>query len=256
MAAAELAAACLRRRFCTNLRVSIKEDGGPVTLADREADQIIRSSLAGRRLGFPIISEEGAYEDLSATRDCVWVVDPLDGTSEFIADSPDFAVHIGLCVEGIPRLGVVAEPMAHRTYYGIVGEGAFCVSTAGRRPCEVSGSTRVMRAATSRRHPSARAAKILSRLGDPDVLAVGSSGLKAALVAQGKADLYVAATDRLGTWDAVAPEALVVAAGGVVSDLHGERLDYGASHRRMARGVVISNRQARPQIDAVLRPLD
>lgn len=214
--------------YATDFAVCGKLDQSPVTEADQRAEAMIVSSLRALRPELPIVAEEAvAAGHLPAAAPRFWLVDPLDGTKEFISRNGEFTVNVALIDDGQPVLGVVHAPALDRLYGGAVGVGAF-VEHAGQR-----------RAIRVRRPPLAGLTVVASRShGDAEVLdaflagrtvretrSIGSS-LKLCLVAEGVADLY----PRLGRtmeWDIAAGHAVLAAAGGQVRTLDGAPLHYG-----------------------------
>jgi 3'(2'), 5'-bisphosphate nucleotidase len=229
-------------------------EGGPVTEADLRANEWIERGL---REAFPsdgVVTEESAASDENAER--CWYVDPLDGTKEFIRGNGQYAVHIGLAVEGRARLGVVYRPVGDRLYAGVVG-GTCVLETAGtRREVRVGAadpSALVLAASLS--HPVRKLGVFADEIGVKDVIRSGSVGLKCAMVAEGEADLYVHASARSYRWDACAPEAVVRAAGGVFVDLAGEPYRYGEGELQNLRGILVCSEDLLPHLLPAARRL-
>ena len=213
--------------------VEFKDDKSPLTEADRASHDLIVSGLKKHFPEMPVLSEEGRdipYEQRKGwTR--FWLVDPLDGTKEFIKRNGEFTVNIALIEGGTPVMGVVYVPAQDRTYLGIEGQGAFRQKGDGpREPIRVrspepsAGLTVVM----SRSHPSPELDEYLKNIPVAEALSVGSS-LKLCAVAEGKADLY----PRLGPtmeWDTAAGQAVVHAAGGKVLRMDGTPLEYNKAN--------------------------
>jgi len=209
--------------------VTQKADESPLTCADRAAHTVITEMLSEQFPDIPVLSEEGAAVpfEIRAQWQRFWLVDPLDGTKEFIKRNGEFTVNIALIEDGAPVMGVVYVPAQRTMYWGASGSGAFmrqgdapALPIRVRRPPEGSGLTVVM----SRSHPSAELETFLKQFQVAEALPVGSS-LKLCVVAEGKADLY----PRLGPtmeWDTAAGQAIVEAAGGVVCTLDGNPLSY------------------------------
>jgi len=208
--------------------VQQKEDASPLTQADLASHRIIRDALQTLTPGVPLLSEESATLDYSrrAQWNEYWLVDPLDGTKEFIKRNGEFTVNIALVRDHEPVMGVVHVPAGGVTYWGIAGAGAMRAGPNGRakpinvrRPC---GNPVVV--VGSRSHANPRLEKHLTALGTYELVSMGSS-LKFCLVAEGKADFY----PRLGPtseWDTAAAHAVVSAAGGTVITLEGQPLRY------------------------------
>jgi 3'(2'), 5'-bisphosphate nucleotidase len=211
-----------------DIEVVRKEDSSPLTEADLASHRVIRDALADLTPDIPLLSEESADVDFAVRSQWreYWLVDPLDGTKEFVNRNGEFTVNIALIRNFEPALGVVHVPVSGDTYSGIVGAGATRRPAAGdpepiqvQRPCASP-----VRVVGSRSHPNPRLAGFLRQLGDYRLLSMGSS-LKFCLVADGRADFY----PRLGPtseWDTAAAHAVVLAAGGRVVTLDGRALDY------------------------------
>jgi 3'(2'), 5'-bisphosphate nucleotidase len=207
--------------------VQHKLDESPLTLADLESQRVIAEGLSRLTPDIPILSEESAQEPWAVRRTWreLWVVDPLDGTREFIKRNGEFTINIALVIESEPVLGVVAAPAQGLLYWGAAGVGAFSQHKgAAAASITVSLPASPLRVIGSRSHESPQTAAYLAGLGPHTMTGVGSS-LKFCQVAEGKADLY----PRLGPtseWDTAAGQALLEAAGGHVTRLDGHRLRY------------------------------
>ena len=217
----------IMRIYDAGFTVERKEDDSPLTQADLESQRIILEGLARLTPDIPVLSEESAevpWEERRGWRE-LWVVDPLDGTREFVKRNGEFTVNIALIVEHEPVLGLVAAPAHGLLYIGAAGLGAFSDHQgAGLARIKVSPPADPLRVVGSRSHASAETAAYLARL-RPHVLTGIGSSLKFCLVAEGKADLY----PRFGPtseWDTAAGQALLEAAGGRVTRLDGHRLRY------------------------------
>ena len=226
-AIAEDAGRAIMTIYARDFSVEEKADKSPLTEADQAAHDLIGERLAPLLGGVPILSEEDVDAFPGPDADGrYWLVDPLDGTKEFIKKNGEFTVNIALIEQGRPVLGVVHAPDLARTYIGRPGEGAWRVDAHGKRPITVAeehdGPWRVV---GSRSHASPRMAEWLDQLGDHEMVPMGSS-LKLCLVAEGTADVY----PRLGPtslWDTGAAQAVVEAAGGGVFAPTGKSLHYG-----------------------------
>lgn len=208
--------------------VTEKADGSLLTQADRVAQELITAGLKKLTPDVPLLAEEAtaAAYDIRAGWERLWLVDPLDGTKEFVNRNGEFTVNLGLIERGRPVLGVVYVPVLGMTYYACHGRGAFKhKDTEPPRALRVRGRPdgKPM-VATSRSHAGPHLAAFLARLGPHVTVRMGSS-LKFCLVAEGAADLY----PRLGPtmeWDTAAAQCIVEEAGGAVLDRHGRALSY------------------------------
>ena len=206
-----------------------KADDSPLTLADLAAHRTIVEALTGLTPDIPILSEEAAdiaYPVRSQwTR--YWLVDPLDGTREFIRRNGEFTVNIALIEHGKPVMGVVYAPVPDVCYHGAPGTGAFVQrGDAAAQPITVKplAAGETIRVVASRSHRDVRTEALLEQLGDYQCISMGSS-LKLCLVAEGAAHFY----PRLGPtmeWDTAAAHAVVNAAGGIVCNMAGDELHY------------------------------
>ncbi len=227
-ALARAAGALILEVYGTDFDVQDKADASPVTLADERAEALITPALQGLQPAWPVVAEEAASRGESPpAAECFWLVDPLDGTREFVARNGEFTVNIALVRHGLPVLGVVYLPVTDRLYAGVVGQGAWLQADGQRR------------AIVARVQPAAGAVVVCSRShGDAAALQAwlqgqpvaawvpAGSSLKFGLIAEGRADVY----PRLGRtmeWDTAAGHAVLAAAGGSVCDLDGQPLRYG-----------------------------
>ena len=225
-AAREAGAAILtvvRRGF----EVESKRDSSPVTEADRAAELIILAALARAAPGVPVIAEEEvAAGRIPAHGDTYFLVDPLDGTKEFIRGGDDYTVNIGLIEDGVPKLGVVYSPARDTLHGGVVGNDAWLEDGEGRRSIRTRERGEKLVAVASKSHFTQNTADYLeAAVGLCDHLSIGSS-LKFCVVAEGSADIYPRLSPT-SEWDTAAGHAVLLAAGGRVDGLDGTALRYG-----------------------------
>jgi 3'(2'), 5'-bisphosphate nucleotidase len=238
--------------------VEMKPGDEPVTIADRAASELIVAGLAKAFPGDPVISEEvpmaaDAMAAHAAGR--LWLVDPIDGTKDFIRGSDGFSVMIGLVVAGRPVLGVVHQPTIGRTFYA-TPEGAFVEHGGVRSPLAVStiAVAADARLVASASHRSPDIDRVKTTLGIDDEQNIGSVGVKLALISMGVRDLYVNPWPKTKAWDTCAPEAILARAGGRLSDLFGEPIAYTGDLRH-PRGLVASNGLVHDEVVAKIAPL-
>ncbi len=214
--------------YASDFEVQAKDDESPLTQADMASHHIILSGLGELTPDIPILSEESGLPDYEerCRWNPYWLIDPLDGTKEFVKKNGEFTVNIALIEDHRPVLGVVHVPVFGTTYAGCQGAGAD-KRTDGARPMPIrvaAESASPVRVVGSRSHRGASLDRFLEDLGDVEMHPRGSS-LKFCLVAEGEADIY----PRLGPtseWDTAAAQAVVEQAGGVVLELDGTPLAY------------------------------
>ncbi len=238
------------------LGVEMKPGDEPVTIADRRASELILAGLATAFPNDPVISEELSPAPGAMSGSRLWLVDPIDGTKDFIRGSDGFSVMIGLVRGGRPVLGVVHQPTTGRTYFATPDGGAHVTDAGGTRPLAVSivSDAREARLVASASHRSADIDRVKTALGISDEQNIGSVGLKLSLIATGVRDLYVNPTPKTKIWDTCAPEAILVRAGGRITDLFGDPLPYDGPLGQ-PRGLVASNGAVHADVIAKLAPL-
>lgn len=235
------AGALLRDHLRRGLTVDEKTPDDPVTAADREASELIVSGLFDAFPHDGVLSEEAADNAERLTRRRVWIIDPIDGTREYVAGTPDYCVSIGLAIDGRPALGVVYAPAAGDLYSGVVGVGVWKNGVPGGfsdRPL-----AEAIIAVSDTEH-----ARELSAYALPNMAPSGSIAYKLARVACGEADATFTINPR-SEWDIAAGMALVEAAGGVVTRRSGSGIPLNATRPRIRRGLI----GGRPDVVAWLR---
>jgi 3'(2'), 5'-bisphosphate nucleotidase len=222
------AGSAILRVYASDFDVRHKADRSPVTDADVQAEAIIVTALSELTPGIPIISEEAASEAATpAIGPRFWLVDPLDGTREFIRRNGEFTVNIALVHERRPVLGLIYAPALGRLYAGAAEQGAFAESAGQRRPIACrQPSGQGLEVVTSRSHQEPASWRAL--LGARTIASHSTAGssLKFGLVASGEADAYPR-SGRTWEWDTAAGHAIVAAAGGRVTGVDGAELGYG-----------------------------
>jgi 3'(2'), 5'-bisphosphate nucleotidase len=260
------------------IAVDRKAGDEPVTAADRAASDLIIARLAAAFPADAVLSEEVPDDGSRLAHRRVWMVDPIDGTRDFIGiaggidpsdtgsePEPDvvapvrarsgFAVMIGLCVDGRPQVGVVALPLMGTIYAGVPGEGAWCYASDGTRTPLATSTIAAppgIRLVASKSHRTRDVDLFRRALAIEDEVNIGSVGVKVAMVADGSRDLYVYPGGRTKVWDSCAPEAVLVGAGGRLTDTIGGPLSYTEPDLYNRRGIIASNG---PLHDRVLQAL-
>ena len=221
--AGEAIRAIVRRGF----EVEAKGDHSPVTEADRAAELVILAALARLAPGVPVIAEEEVAAGRIPDHDNIYfLVDPLDGTKEFIRGGSDYTVNIGLIEGGSPTLGVVYSPATDRLHAGAVGEGAWLDEGKGPRAISTRERGDEVVAVASKSHLNQATVDYLeAAVGLCEHVSIGSS-LKFCILAEGRADIYPRAAPT-SEWDTAAGHAVLLAAGGLVDGPDGSPLRYG-----------------------------
>ena len=218
------------RIYATDFHVEIKDDASPVTLADQCAEKVIFEGLRKLTPGIPIVGEEAASAgDIPDVSNRFWLVDPIDGTKEFVSRNGEFTVNIALIDHGVPVLGMVLAPALARLFGGAAGLGAWVEEGGVRQPIAVRAVPAEGLTVVGSRHHGDTAA-VTALLAGRRIAAhrtVGSS-LKLCLVAEGAADVYPR-FGRTMEWDTAAGDAVLRAAGGSLLTLDGRVLGYGKS---------------------------
>jgi 3'(2'), 5'-bisphosphate nucleotidase len=229
--------------YTGDYEVEWKGANDPVTIADRNASELIVTELRRQFPGDGVISEEAPDSDSRLEKKRVWIIDPIDGTKQFIEHIGEFAVMIGMAIDGVPSVGVVYQPSADRMYFASEDAGAFLEEPLTTRRLHVSkvADPAQMVMAASRSHPSEVVARLRTALGIGSSITSGSVGLKFGMLAEGRAHIYVHLGSRTNQWDTCAPEVILREAGGSVTDMTGERLRYNTLEIRNLRGIVATN---------------
>ncbi|NEQ24918.1 MAG: 3'(2'),5'-bisphosphate nucleotidase CysQ [Microcoleus sp. SIO2G3] len=231
-----------------DLNVQEKQDG-PVTAADLAVNRYVLSKLEAA-LGtetFGYLSEE-TYKTKAAAlpQDWVWILDPLDGTRDFIDRTGEFAFHLALAYQGRPVLSVVACPELEKLYYATLGGGAFVETPNGTvRRVRVSGRARAadLLLVVSRSHRDDRFNQLLQQLPCQNQVFVGSVGGKIAAIVEQKADVYISLSGKSAPkdWDMAAPELILTEAGGQFTHFNGNPLRYNTGDVNQWGGLIASN---------------
>jgi 3'(2'), 5'-bisphosphate nucleotidase len=239
------------------------EDGGegPVSAADLAVNQWLLEGLAAAFPNAPwtLLSEETAKEQLTPGQplagEWLWILDPLDGTKDFLQGTGEYAVHLALARHGEPVLGVVLLPEMEELWFGLLADGAGAAGAEGRAWCENrSGDRRPASLSprrelgelvlvASRNHRDQRLEQLLAALALGDTMAIGSVGGKVATILRGETDLYISLSGKSAPkdWDMAAPEAVLRAAGGAFSHADGRALRYDDGDIRQAGCLIASH---------------
>lgn len=228
--AAKEAGEAILKLYGKSLYSEQKYDGSPLTHADQASHNIISTLLD--KTGIPVVSEEGVELHLSARH--YWLVDPLDGTKDFLATNDEFTVNIALIEDGSPTLGVLYAPALDEMYVGVPGESAWLEQRGTQTLCRLACKSPRLRMAISRFHNHSDTVIFAKENQVAERIPIGSA-LKYGRLALGKIDVY---PRLVGTseWDTAAGQAILEAVGGHILDWNtGESLRYGKPHRRNGR---------------------
>ncbi len=224
------------------MAVQLKAGDEPVTEADQAVNALCVSRLRAAFPGDALLTEELPDDGSRFGAARAWLLDPIDGTKDFIAGRPGFCLMIGLLLDGEPALGVVYQPLGDVLYLAAAGQGAFRVEQGKRERLKVSsvadlGSARMVSSAS---HPAKLVQRMRAEAGIRDEMNIGSIGLKLSLIAAGERDLYVNPSGQTKLWDTCAPEVILREAGGCLTDTSGAKLSYrdGLNH---SRGLLATN---------------
>jgi 3'(2'), 5'-bisphosphate nucleotidase len=250
------AAAVVRRFKRAGMTVERKSGDEPVTAADHAANDLIVRRLREAFAADAVLSEEVPDDGARIGQSRVWMVDPIDGTRDFIAGDDGYAVMIGLCVDGRPQVGALALPATGVLYAGTSGGGGWKQLPDGSRsPLRTStlSAPPGIRLVASKSHRTPDIDAFRRALAIENEINVGSVGVKVGLVADASRDLYVYPGSRTKLWDVCAPEAILLAAGGRFTDVHGNPMVYTGPDLYNRDGIVASNGALH---DRVLRTLE
>jgi 3'(2'), 5'-bisphosphate nucleotidase len=244
--------------FLVEQKINALEEIEEVTAADREANEMIVARLREEFSHDGILAEESSDTEERLGKERVWLIDPMDGTKNFIQRDGDFAVQIGLAVTGEAVAGVVYQPVRDVLYRASRGGGAWLEEEGEEaRRMTVSARTKPgeMVLASSRSHRSPRMERVVGAFGFKAEMRRGSVGVKIGLIAEQKADLYLHLSPSTKQWDTCAPEIILAEAGGKLTDLFGQPLRYNALRIDNQNGVVATNGVAHEMVIENLAPL-
>ena len=226
-----------------DFNIETKSDNSPITLADRLSDEVIERNLKINFLSIPIVSEEGHCNPIVSRGDIFFLVDPLDGTKEFIKKTGEFTVNIALIENNTPIFGIIHVPVRNETYWGSSTKGSFYIKGNNQKTklCVENKIRSQVRIVASRSHPSKMLGTLLEEIGEYKIITKGSS-LKFCLIAKGQADIY----PRLGPtseWDIAAGHAIVKFAGGSLVTIDREPMQYNLTENNLNPYFVVASRE-------------
>jgi len=219
---------------------TLKIDNEPLTEADIKSNNIIQKIIS--QFGYPILSEESIDDKKRLASDKIWIVDPLDGTTDFVKQTGEFTIMISLVEGNRPILGVIYWPIKDTLYLAQKDQGAFKLENGDWSRLSVSNVSELdkCRAVGSRFHISDIEQNLIKRLNISQFTSKGSS-LKVADVSSGSADLYFTTTSKIKQWDTCASYCLINEAGGKMTNMFGNDLEYNTEKLNHENGLLVSN---------------
>ena len=226
--------------YQTDFKSKTKDDDSPITEADLASNGIIKEILG--KSGHYILSEEDVDDEARLDEKTLWIIDPLDGTSDFIDRTGEFTVMIALVWDGNPVLGVINWPDGNKIYAAQKGKGAFQFSHNVWEKIFVSSTSdlKSRRAVGSRHHLSDKEKSLIAKLEIPEFASIGSS-LKVCKISSGEADEYFTYTNKMSEWDSAASNCIVTEAGGKMTDMLGNRITYNNKDVKHQNGILVTN---------------
>ena len=235
-----LAGEKIREIYETDFEVKKKEDDSPITKADLESNKILRATL--EKTGIPILSEESDDDKTRLESEKVWIVDPLDGTQDFVNKTGEFTILVGLVENHIPVMGLVYLPIKKILYLAERGTGAYCYDLQEWEKIsvrEISDLNSCL-ALVSRHHLSGKEKEMLDHLGIRNTSTIGST-LKVMEISSGRADVYLTTTNKMSQWDTCASNCIISEAGGKMTDISGHDLIYNTEIVKHEYGLLVTN---------------
>ena len=217
-----------------------KSDDSPVTDADLKSNKVINEILSNTK--YSILSEEDLDDQSRLSKDMIWIVDPLDGTSDFIDKTGEFTVMIALIQNKKPILGVIAWPTEKTLFVAQKNCGAFRYSNDKWDKISVTKINELSECRTvgSRHHLSEKEKKFIKKIGIEDFTSIGSS-LKVGKISSGEAEAYITTTNKMKEWDTAASYCIISEAGGKMTDMAGNELTYNNKNVYHQNGILVTN---------------
>ena len=223
-----------------NFRTTTKTDDSPVTDADFKSNEIIKKILS--KTDYSILSEEDIDDPKRLSENTIWVIDPLDGTSDYIDKTGEFTIMISLIKNNEPILGVIGWPTEKTLFVAQKGSGAFRYSNNEWTKISVSkiSDLSLCRTVGSRHHLTDKEKNFIKKLGIVNFSSIGSS-LKVGKISSGEADAYITTTDKMKEWDSAASHCIVHEAGGKMTDMLGNDISYNNKDVYHHNGILVTN---------------
>jgi len=225
--------------YNTDFSTEKKDDDSPITQADIESNRILKEVLD--ETGITILSEEDADDKKRLTEERVWIIDPLDGTTDFVNRTGEFTIMVGLVENHKSVLGLIYWPTKKKLYLAESGKGAFCHNEEWEK-IQVSMMSELQNchALVSRHHLSEKEKNFLDEMEISVVTSMGSS-LKVTEIASGDAEVFVTSTNKMKQWDTCASNCIISEAGGKMTDLFGKEFSYNTEGVYHENGILVTN---------------
>ncbi|MCV0430740.1 3'(2'),5'-bisphosphate nucleotidase CysQ [Nitrosopumilus sp.] len=238
--AAKEAGEAILEIYHKNYETTTKEDDSPITDADLKSNEIIKKILS--QTEYQILSEEDEDDLNRLSQKTIWIVDPLDGTSDFIDKTGEFTVMIALIKNKKPILGVIGWPTEKTLFVAQKGNGAFKFSNNEWNKISVTQISEISKCRTvgSRHHLSEKEKSFIKKLGIEDFTSIGSS-LKVGKISSGEAEAYITTTNKMKEWDSAASYCIISEAGGKMTDMLGNDITYNNKDVYHQNGILVTN---------------
>ena len=226
--------------YQNNFQTSTKEDNSPITEADIQSNEIIKKILSETE--HHILSEEDQDNENRLDKETLWIIDPLDGTSDFIDKTGEFTIMIALIKNKKPVLGIINWPTENTLFVAQLGKGAYRYSNGNWNKIEVSNISelRKCKVVGSRHHLSDKEKLFIKKLGVREFTSIGSS-LKVGKISSGEAEAYITTTNKMKEWDTAASYCIIKEAGGKMTDIVGNEITYNNKDVYHKNGIIVSN---------------
>ncbi|HSA98546.1 MAG TPA: 3'(2'),5'-bisphosphate nucleotidase CysQ [Candidatus Nitrosotenuis sp.] len=233
--------------YAQDFAIEHKDDDSPITEADLQSNQIIKEVLSGS--GLPILSEEDTDDKSRLGRERIWIVDPLDGTSDFVNKTGEFTIMIALVEKRKPVLGIISRPTTNMLFLAQSGSGAFVFEKESWKKMIVSKTSELKKcsAVGSRFHLTEAEKEFFKSLGVERFASRGSS-LKVAEICMGMADIYLTTSNKIKQWDTCASYCLITESGGKMTDMYGNDVLYNTERLNHENGLLVTNGLVHDQI--------
>ena len=225
--------------YNTDFSTEKKDDDSPITQADIESNKILKEVL--EKTGISILSEEDTDDKKRLSEKKIWIIDPLDGTTDFVNRTGEFTVMVGLVENQRSVMGIIYWPIKKKMYLAEAGKGAFCYNEEWEK-IEVTMMSEMQNchALVSRHHLSEKEKKLLDEMEISVVTSIGSS-LKVTEIASGEAEIYLTTTNKMKQWDTCASNCIISEAGGKMTDISGKEMVYNTESVNHENGILVTN---------------